>query len=401
MRRWLWVAVASASSLASSLAACSDDPAAPEADSGAVEAGPGDASITSDASDASPSDADAEAGPRLCSDDGFCHLSLPEPETLRGVWGESAKSVWAVSEEGHVLRWDGGAWKVVARDLGKLYAIWGSGGGSAPGGAPPALWLGGERGLFESTGASSAALTFRSVATPGGVGIPILSIWGQSKSDVWAVGSTLDEAGAPRSKVLRYRSPTPDAGASWAVDPVSSQPWAFTKVWGTPAAGVWIGGDEGGDFPFAGAVYRRGPSSASFVRAPLPYDPLARDAGDIQRFTAGGVAGDRDLYVFGTSPASGALWRGVSSDGGVVAWTFEERDLNDLSIRAVSGLSPSAVWAVGDYGRLRRSDGGPFEQAAIKTGTFPVTAPLYALWTAPGAGLWVVGKQVALYKENP
>src|SRR5690242_5737913 len=67
---------------------------------------PADADVDADAG----VDADVDAAPRTCSDQGFCHVPLPEPLKLRGVWGDGTGVVWVVAEEGKILRWDGNAW---------------------------------------------------------------------------------------------------------------------------------------------------------------------------------------------------------------------------------------------------------------------------------------------------
>ena len=64
-----------------------------------------------DAADAARADADASV---LCSPDGFCHLPVPVSDSLRAVWGDGAGTVWAVSDKGDVLRWDGTAFLVHA-----------------------------------------------------------------------------------------------------------------------------------------------------------------------------------------------------------------------------------------------------------------------------------------------
>ncbi len=117
-----------------------------------------------------------EAGPRECSTFGFCPTVLPPGDhTLKGVWGDGAGVVWAVTLEGSVLRWNGTAWKVHASDLGALNVIWGS--------SPTDIWIAGERGVEHGTGASSDSLAF----TPNALleeGVTVSAIWGTSATDV-------------------------------------------------------------------------------------------------------------------------------------------------------------------------------------------------------------------------
>jgi len=231
--------------LAATACATSEEPVAPEGDEAADTSAP-------DAPDGSTKD----AAVRTCSDQDFCHTALPPNETLRDVWGDGT-NVWSVSEEGDVLRWDGTAWKVHASALGALYAVWGSG--------PTNVWIGGERGLFHGTGASSAALVFAPEAAPGNAQAPIRSIWGTGATNVWAVGGYVDADFLPRGRVLRYRAAGDAGPSSWVVDPLSSRPLSFTRVWGTTASGTWVGGDDGSDFAQTGGVFRRTPTANAFV----------------------------------------------------------------------------------------------------------------------------------------
>lgn len=97
----------------------------------------------SDASDASDGGADAwlDAGPRICSDDGFCHSQVPKGQSLRGVWGDGLGVVWAISNQGDVLRWDGTSWKIHVHLTGQggLFSIFGTG--------PTDLWVATDLGL--------------------------------------------------------------------------------------------------------------------------------------------------------------------------------------------------------------------------------------------------------------
>ena len=246
----------------------------------------GGADAPADAKDASVADA------RACSDQGFCHAALPKGATLRDVWGDGTV-VWAVSEEGDVLRWDGQAWIVHASKLGALYAIWGSG--------PTDVWIGGARGLHHGTGASPQSLVFAHVDGPGDPSVPILSIWGTGPDDVLAVGGFVDDVDfLPHGRVLRRRSGG-DAGVSWKLEAISSEPFVFRRVWGSAASGAWIAGDDGSDNAQSSAVYTR-PPAASTLRA-VTIDAFAPDEGPEQGvpggITGGGIAADGRTLVIG------------------------------------------------------------------------------------------------------
>ncbi|AKV04758.1 hypothetical protein AKJ09_11421 [Labilithrix luteola] len=158
-----------------------------------------------DVEDAAPdATEDADAGPRMCSDQGWCQVPLPAKQTLRGVWGDGQGIVWAVSAEGNVLRWDGKVWSIHVSMTDPLFAIWGSG--------PLDIWIGGKAGLFHSAGTSSAALSFEASSAPGDPTVPILSVWGTTASDVWAVGGKRVQGSPARSRVLHFSETAPGQG---------------------------------------------------------------------------------------------------------------------------------------------------------------------------------------------
>ena len=350
----------------------------------------GGADAPADAKDASVADA------RACSDQGFCHAALPKGATLRDVWGDGTV-VWAVSEEGDVLRWDGQAWIVHASKLGALYAIWGSG--------PTDVWIGGARGLHHGTGASPQSLVFAHVDAPGDPSVPILSIWGTGPDDVLAVGGFVDDVDfLPHGRVLRRRSGG-DAGVSWKLEAISSEPFVFRRVWGSAASGAWIAGDDGSDNAQSSAVYTR-PPAASTLRA-VTIDAFAPDEGPEQGvpggITGGGIAADgRTLVIGKTKSGTPSLWYGASADAGDAgsfAWSYEARDLNDPRLRVV-WAGGTTTWLAGDYGRLRSSSGGPWMQAAIMIADLPIIQPLHAIWGKAPDDFWVVGKDIAMHRTT-
>lgn len=386
-RRWLFLAMLGAVPLALVIAACAENDEDPvEAPDAGFDAPVIEAQADTNAPDA-PDVVDAVT--RTCSDQGFCHTSLPPDKTLRDVWGDGT-TVWAVTEEGDVLRWDGTAWTIHARELGALFAIWGSG--------PTDLWIGGANGVFHGTGASAQAIVFQPVATPGDDTIAIKSIWGAGPNDLWAVGGATDEFGTSRGKVLRYRA-TGDAGPAWSVDALSSRPLAFSRVFGG-ASGVWVGGDDGSEVSQTGGVFRRAPTASAFTKVNIDaFIPEEGDAAVPTAFTAGGLIAGGSVMVIGRTPsATPGYWRGDPVDGGAFKWSYGPRDLNDLPIRGVWGASVDAGWITGDYGRLRRLEGTKWQQAAIMVAQFPVIEPLYAMWGVSADDFWVVGRHTALHR---
>ncbi|MBX3199855.1 MAG: hypothetical protein KF894_17090 [Labilithrix sp.] len=365
--------------------ACSsdDEAAAPPGPDG----GDAEASTTEDASTPDVDAGTPDVDPRTCSDENFCHTVLPIDATLRGVWGHGA-IVWAVSEQGDVLRWDGATWSVHASQLGALYAIWGAGEAD--------IWIGGEGGLLHGTGATSQSVTFEPVTAPGDEAIPIVSLWGAGADDVWATGGNIDDATwMPRSRVLHRH------GGTWELDPVSSEPLAFSRVWGDRAGGVWIGGDDGSEHSQSNGIYLRAAGAGDFTQVTVSAhnDDEGPVYGGPGGLTGAGTGADGRVIVIGrTLSATPSYWygTGVGVDGG--AWSYEARDPNDIPLRAVWGIEGGATWLAGDYGRLRSSSGSKWTQAAIMIGDFPVIEPLYAMWGTKADDFWVVGRNTAMHR---
>ncbi|MBN9160433.1 MAG: hypothetical protein BGO98_27160 [Myxococcales bacterium 68-20] len=365
----------------------SDDAPVSEPDGGSLdEASVADASTPEVAPDA------MDSGKRTCSDQNFCHTTLPSAQaTLRGVWGDGTV-VWSVSEEGEVLRWDGSAWSVHASKLGALYTIWGSG--------PTDIWIGGERGLHHGTGATSQAVVFEPVASPGDEEIPIRSIWGTSATDVWAVGGEPDMMmeGAGRARVLQLDG----GGSSWSLSSVSSEPFAFNHVWADAEGGIWIAGDDGSGYSQSNAVLRRAPGASDFVEVTVSaYNeedgPVSGAPGTV---TGGGLGGDGRIVLSGrTRSGTPSFWSGAPGGDGEIEWSYEARDLNDPNLHSVWALDGATTWVAGDYGRLRSWDGTKWMQAAIMIADFPVIAPLHAIWGTKADDFWVVGRNIALHRK--
>jgi len=380
--------------------ACADteEPAAPgpSGDDGAAIP-PVDGGPLADAT----ADADAEAAaPRECSDQNFCHTAVPAgTPSLRGVWGDGAGTVWAISEEGAVLRWEtsasGGAWKVHASGLGPLRAIWGSG--------PTEIWVAGDKGIYRGTGASAAALTFTGTPNPGGAPLKVVSLFGLSPTDIWAVGSTPTDP--PVAKVLHYTGGSTEAGTTWAVDAVTSRKLAFTHVWGSAASGVWVAGYRpvpGDEFVDESLVFRKLPAATTFAEVVLPRDPNEDPVfGRLSKVGGVSFATDSAMFIVGRTPSNmQATWRGTSTNGGqTFTFTYLRGGYEEPHIHSVSGVAPNDVWAVGDYGRVRHWDGAEWKQAAVTVTKVPLTAPIYGVWTRGPSELWAVGDGVALHRK--
>ncbi len=353
---------------------------------------PGDASVA----DASPDaeGADAEAGPpRVCSEQNFCHTTVPAGHTLRAGWSDADGIAWAVSTEGAILRWDGKNWAIHASGLGALSSIWGS--------SPTDVWVGSETGLYHGQGASSAALAFTAVTGLPGDPTPITAVWGTGPDDVWATG--------PRSggtsyagRVLHYAG----AAAGWSLDLASAEPIAYTRVWGSTNSGVWLAGVRKNTKDVLELAVRRRPvGKSSFSEVLLPGDPEYPPNNVYAKLvTVWSVSssGDDTIWILGEQAfGKPGYVRGTTTDSGqTYAFTFTALgDKAFLLPNTIWGISANDAWVGGDFGRLRHFDGTTWKQAFTTITEYPMVDPLYGIWTRGTDELWIVGAGVALHRS--
>ncbi|MBN9159969.1 MAG: hypothetical protein BGO98_37355 [Myxococcales bacterium 68-20] len=415
--------------LASSIAlvgiACSNGDSGDSEEHVTPDGGHPDASLDADGRDASAlvpdaSDDAPDAGPRTCSDDDVCHTALPPDSYLRDVWSAGNGVVWAVGwtevknrvPTGTVFRWDGSAWTVHFEMKDRLHTVWGSGSTD--------IWIGGEGGLFHGTGASSEAITWTKVRSES-----ISSIWGSSATDIWAVGSLWQYTNPYRGTVLHFKGPSANGGDGWEVDPLTSRPAAYQKVWGTSGSDVWLAAVEDNQCTdrylcrgSRGFVLRSRPDGAggfTWSEDAMPdFGRVALDSfGSV--VTGGASIGGGDTWLFGNKANQydaffrGALKTGGSGDYGWSEGTFGTcRDLVSLRgcqglwlTRAVWGRTPNDVYIAGDYGQLRHWNGTSFSLVKTTIKKIPLQASLFAMWGTSSTDLWIVGDRVALHKVAP
>ncbi|AKU94845.1 hypothetical protein AKJ09_01509 [Labilithrix luteola] len=374
-----------------------------------------DASIDADA------DVDAAKPMRTCTDEGWCHVDVPDGQTLRNLWKDASGVVWTVSEKGNVLRWDGTAWVQSFAAGVPLYAIWGS--------SPTDIWVGGGPTsptnavvpgvLYHGTGTSPATLEWTQVAAP----LTIRSLWGTSATDVWATASMPQRVSASDpSYILHYVGPdglpgdgdAGDAGdaaaigTGWLVDSASTAFKAhFEKIWGTGTGDIWVSARGAvNSYTQAGQVIHRRPDGAGGY-AWSTAQPTTTDKPRNDTF---GLSFSREsvFIVNFTTNSSGYAYyhQGVSTDDGATfAWTQHaaaETGFADRSLSVVGGTGPNDLWAAGPLGRLRHWDGTAWHvaRAAVDDVT-PVQQTVYDILASGPDDVWVVGANLALHKTAP
>ncbi|MBX3262091.1 MAG: hypothetical protein KF782_20570 [Labilithrix sp.] len=368
------------------VSACSSDVELATADPPLEDAGAPESPAPSDAAtDVEDGGSDADAPARTCTDDGFCHLPLPEPLPLRGVWGDGVGTVWAVSADGAVVRWDGASWTKHVTVKGSLQAIWGSG--------PTDIWIGGEGGLFHGQGPSPDQIAFAPVELERD--LPITSIHGSGPDDVWAVGGRSD-FDHEESHVLHYAGPTADPADAWRLDPISERVTEFARVWGATPDEVWLGGTTFLSEP-QGAVLvhgRKADGGMAFEDV-----PLTNTRGQFRLVTGGAVLSE--LFVVGRYWSGiGAAWSGPIGDAGDAGRVWDDTTFDTyFGLNAIWGVADDDVWIVGELGRVRHWDGATWTLPNVTITKFPLANDLHAVWGDAKGVLWIVGDGVALRRD--
>ena len=375
--------------------------AAPDTDASTVIV-PDGGGPTPDAADAADAPVEADAGPRICSDDGFCHTTVPKGQNLRSVWGDGLGVVWAVSYEGNILRWDGTSWKIhVHATDGEegLFSIFGTG--------PTDVWIPSDHGLLHGTGTSSATLVFAPVALPGKASVLIKGIWGTGPNDLWAVGGTesFDQAPFSVGRAVHYNGAVGDGGAGWKLDTdLTARGIAYRAIWGSPGSGPWVQGGEANEFgEFSGVVLRRAPGDTAWKRVALPPDPDNTFHPQPQYLVAASLSSDTSVWLGGfNGDFVSSYWHGTkATDGGTgFDFTYTERFFWERPVIALWGTAPNDTWAVGQEGLVQHWDGATWNSAAIRVTPLPVVKTFWGIWGTSSTDFWIVGDEIALHKTT-
>ncbi|AKV03977.1 hypothetical protein AKJ09_10640 [Labilithrix luteola] len=301
--------------------------------------------------------------------------------------------VWAVSDQGAVLRREQGVWNVHATSLGRLTAIWGS--------SPTDLWVGGENTLFHGTGASPASLTFAPTPIPMG---DVSVIWGMGASDVWATVTSPAGARLP-SHVLHYAKADASSEPSWQ-DVTPAVDIDFEYLFGNAETGIWLIGSKDDPKLFAriSNVFRRPPGAVEFepIMAPPDGDEPAIPW-NFGRLGRGAVISNTSVVLQGRTPSQedGLITFGTSSNGGQTYDFRVEHDglLESLFTYAIAAFAPNDLWTFGEMGQIRHWTGTEWVTAALSVTKYPVVSPFFDVWAMSSSDFWVVGDNVALHHD--
>ncbi len=370
--------------------------------------------------DGAVGDADASDAARTCSLDGWCYTELPARGTfdaggivvpsprslfdLRSVWVAPDHRVWAVSDAGHILCWDGSRWDVVFAASERLLSITGT--------SSTDIWVSGYQGLVLHGTTVNGTMTFEVVST--GMRRGVTAITALSPTDVWIL------ADQPYHLTAETLGSTP---AFTEID--IPKGFTETRSWLTIATAwndgtnVWFAGTEVANCSMppcrAEAVawrYLEGTDPATaWERVSIPIQ-------EANTLYSGVTTGDgMNLVSFhGTSDTGlvhGWVARFAPSDAGTItplpggsggvttdgayAWSAEIAEVHGVP-NGIWAEQKNDIWLVGSPGVVRHFNGTSWElqRVALKP-----TIPLLAnLWGIHGRGddVWIVGDSVALHR---
>ncbi len=291
-----------------------------------------------------------DSGPKpptqVCSADKWCWVnSLPQGNTMRGIWGSSATSVFAVGGAGTVMRYDGAKWSFSTGGTTEtLHGVWGS--------AHNDVYAVGEEGTIVYWNGSKWSPEISGVTTP---------LYG-----VWAAGAKYAIAVGEGAAVVHYHK-----GSGWAVDKKLTAKGNLNDVWGLSPTYIVAVGDKGMVAQYDGNTWSVGAFQSAQLRGVWGTAAtnfyVVGDNGTLGHYTAMGFGppvntGTKETlrHVWGTGPSdvyamgdkgtllhtsNGTKWTQVTGHGAKVA------------LRAMWGSGPSDLHMAGEAGTMLRFDG--------------------------------------------
>lgn len=390
--------------------------------------------------------------------------SQSDTEVIRGssgkssigrIWPAADQDLWATTDPGRLLHWQGSWLSVDSGVLDPLYAIWG--------GAPDDIWAVG------ATGALTHWDGRRWTAAVAPVAADLQALWGSSPHDIWAAGAggTLMHFDGSRWDSVPSRSRS-DLYAVWGSGPRSvfaagdngtilrwdGEQWTqaerlvetvLSSLGGTGPQDVWAGGQDGSMLRYDGARWSIDTSarlayqdhvyglvqdadtgvwllSASGLRRRVAggWLEVARSPVVLRRSAVWGNAAD-DVWLSGVSdfgdatdmihfdgrrftamPAPRSQYSDLWGSGSRDVWAAGSRSAHwdgsswkeypDLALEAVWGSTAEDVWGLTDAGQIRHWDGRSWS-GPWEGVRLPVVGSLRAMDIA-GSGprdVWAVG----------
>lgn len=232
----------------------------------------------------------------------------PTPSVILGLWGSASDDVWATSEVGDLLHWDGDRWSTQSTDPGASYgAVHGSGRRDA--------WIVAARGPTPIAERVMRHWDGRAwTAHAPGTTASLEALWVLAPNDAWAGG----EDGVS----VHWN------GQLWQEVPTGlGRDETIRAAWGSATNNVWMATQRGVLIHWDGS---------GWARIPTPPTELAL-------VTSLWASGPSELWVFGISRVADAPYTAMRWDGR--SWSSIVTGMQD--VRAAWSHSPSELWAVG------------------------------------------------------
>lgn len=260
---------------------------------------------------------------------------------LRAVWGTAANLMWAVGDDGTILKWNGTAWTAqTSGTTSHLRAVWGN--------SATSLWAVGDGGtILKSDGTNWTAQT-------SGTTQALRGIWGSDASNVWAVG----DAGT----VLKWN------GSTWAAQ-TSGTTNVLHGIWGSSSTSLWAVGANGTILKGTGTAWTAQTSgstqtlraiwgaSASVQWAAGTNGTILKGNGTTWTALTPGVTVDL-TSLWGTDSnnvwcagANGTLIRTTNGGAGTNVWSPQIVNVAG-NLNGVRGIDANNLWVVGDGGAI-------------------------------------------------
>lgn len=323
----------------------------------------------------------------------------PQGSTIKGMWGSATDNIWAVTEAGTFMRYDGTNWNNIPNvsTSAEMTAMSGS--------AADNIWAVGHRDtVMRYDGTSWSAVPVVPPSTDN-----LYGVW-VSQDDVWAVGNGGNQGNDIHA--LHYHRSMSGGVETWKLSIRNSSPdKAIRAVWGSSNSDLWIVGDRGSVLHVLDGAWSASPS-------PTTNDLKGIWGLDKNRIWAVGSGGTIIKYdgsgwmPVTTSPGQTLhAIHGVDEDS-MIAVGAENTILRGASIWARDPVptgeninyyaawvadSSGKRWAAGSYGRIISTASAPPSWTAMLTsaGNWRGTS---SVWMQPTGDLWIASRMAQLYR---
>lgn len=281
---------------------------------------------------------------------GWVDRSPTAAYTVNAIWGDRSNALWAVTQGGQLLQWDGATWEFVFGGLlPPFFSIWG-----LPG-QTDIYFVGRDAEFYQIHGQDVFDLSDLYV------GSDHTAVWAARGDQVW-IGSEGSGGGGLRRFDLTLANPT------YVSEGPSDLPGVL-RIWGANADDVWV---IDGDGALAHRVNQAWTRVTSF---PIP-----------DRLT--GIHGRSSNDIWAVGPHGLWHWNGAE-------WS-EVYEGQEAGLTAVWAAGPNEAWVVSDIGWTVHVTLTSFK--GVPSGT---TMRLNAVWGTSPTDIWIGGDTGLMLHYEP